>query len=66
MKTIGIALLLFAAGFAHYGEGFAPGAAFGMLVGAVFWMRVGQYRRGYAHARGIRRSHWHAIGGGHR
>lgn len=62
----GLALVLFAAGFARYGEGFAIGAALGLVVGAAFWMRVGQYRRGYAHARGIRRSHWTAIGGGHR
>lgn len=56
-------LLMFAAGFARYGAGFAYGVGLGLLVGANVWMRVGQYRRGYAHARGIRRSHWDAIGG---
>jgi hypothetical protein len=46
-----LALLLVAAGVARYGEGFAVGVAGGMLVGAAFWMRLGQHRRGYAHGR---------------
>ena len=62
----GLLLLLFAAGFARYGEGFAVGVALGMLVGSAFWMRVGQNRRGTAHAYGIWKSHRAAIRGGHR
>lgn len=58
---LGLLLLLFAAGFARYGEGFAVGAALGVLVGATFWMKVGQYRRGAGHARSIWRSHQAAI-----
>ena len=66
MKTAGLAVLLFAAGFARYGEGFAPGVALGSLIGAAFWMRVGQHRRGAAHARKIWHSHRADIRGAHR
>ena len=38
----------------------------GFLVGGRVWFRAGQYSRGYAHARGIRKSHFTAIRGGHR
>lgn len=62
----GLALVLFAAGFARYGDGFAYGVALGSFVGAAFWMRVGQNRRGSAHAFGIWKSHRAAIRGGHR
>ena len=41
---------------------FLAGAAAGMLVG----FRAGQYARGFAHSRGIWRSHKAAIRGGHR
>lgn len=63
MATAGLLLLLFAAGFARYGEGFAIGVALGAVAGAAFWMRVGQYRRGAGHARSIWHSHQAAIRG---
>lgn len=63
---LGLLLLLFAAGFARYGEGFAVGVGLGLVVGAAFWMRVGMHRRGFGHARGIYKSHREAIRGGHR
>lgn len=63
MKYLALALLVFAAGFARYGEGFALGVGLGVAVAAGAAFRAGQYARGYGHARGIRRSHWQAIGG---
>lgn len=41
---------------------FLAGAACSAFVS----FRAGQYARGYAHARGIRKSHFAAIRGGHR
>lgn len=40
-----------------------PGFLVGVAVGALTAFRAGQYARGYAHARGIRRSHFAAISG---
>ena len=38
----------------------------GVLLGTLVGFRAGQYARGFAHSRGIWRSHKAAIRGGHR
>lgn len=63
IEKLAFLVMALAVGYLVVGPGFLVGVA----IGAATSFKLGQYHRGYMHARGIRRSHFDAISGrGHR